>query len=235
MPIAIHRLNLASVKLQGKYNPPTFVDGRINVYAYLLIASGAHTNRPADVILIDSGIGSDSAYIDETFAPTRHCIVDAIARFGVAPADVDILINSHLHFDHCGNNKLFSNADIFVQEEELHTARTTRHTIRQWFDYAGARLVAVSGDTDICPGVTLLSSPGHTPGHQSVLVQNAGERALVAAQAAFTAAEFDRGGDPDTQAHDGLRAQYLVSIARLKALRANAIYFSHDATVATSR
>jgi N-acyl homoserine lactone hydrolase len=140
---------------------------------------------------------------------------------------VNLLVNSHLHFDHCGNNRLFPGAEIFVQADELSVARTTRYTVAEWFDYEGARLNAVSGDMEIGEGITLLSSPGHTPGHQSVLIETASGNILVAAQAAFTADEYQRGGDV-AQAHEGLAAEYLRSISELKAVAADRVYFSHD-------
>lgn len=221
MTSSIHRLRLASVKLQGKFNPPTYLDTRIDVYAYLVKSN-------ADVLLIDTGIGEGNEYIERTFAPRRSSISRELARHGVEPEDVRWVVNSHLHFDHCGNNRQFPNAEIFVQEQELETARTTLHTVRDWFDYEEARLVSVSGDLEITSGVTLVSSPGHTPGHQSVLVETDDGNVLVAAQAAFTAAEFLRGGDPVEQAHEGFAEQYLLSISRLKSVVAKEVYFSHD-------
>jgi N-acyl homoserine lactone hydrolase len=221
MTSLVHRLRLASVKLQGKFNPPTYLDTRIDVYAYLVITE-------TSVVLIDTGVGEGNEYIERTFAPRKSSISSELARYGVEPADVKLIVNSHLHFDHCGNNKLFTNAEIFVQERELETARTTLHTVRDWFDYEEARLVPVSGDLEITSGVTLVSSPGHTPGHQSVLVETDDGNVLVAAQAAFTAAEFLRGGDAVEQAHEGFAEQYLLSISRLKSIVAKEVYFSHD-------
>jgi N-acyl homoserine lactone hydrolase len=93
--------------------------------------------------------------------------------------------------------------------------------------------VPVSGDLEILEGVTLIATPGHTPGHQSVLVENNGERVLIAAQTAFSADEFLRGGDPDTQAHEGYAETYQQSIVQLKALEASTLYFSHDDSVQT--
>ena len=161
-------------------------------------------------------------------------MVDELARFGIESADVDIVVNSHLHFDHCGNNRLFSNAEFFVQEAELETARRGGYTVRPWFDFDGARITPVQGDVVIIPGVSAVSTPGHTPGHQSLVVEMEGARVVIAAQAAFTADEYRRDGDPDVQAHDGLQRQYVESIARLKLLAADRVYFSHDATVVTA-
>ncbi len=213
---------MARVNLSGQFNPPNYVDSRIDVYAYLVTCE-------SDVLLIDTGVGEGSSYVERVFQPERTPMAEALARFGLKPADVTLLVNSHLHFDHCGNNRLFPGAEIFIQSEELAAARAARYTVREWFDYEGVRLSSVSGDREIRPEITLISTPGHTPGHQSVLVDAIGGNVLVAAQAAFTLDEYQRGGDPAVQAHDGLEREYLESIARLKSLDAQDVYFSHDA------
>ena len=226
MSASVHRLHLASVNLLGQFNPPTYLDTRIDVYAYLVITG-------SDVLLIDTGVGEGNAYIERIVEPRRTPIAEELARFGLETADVTLLVNSHLHFDHCGNNQLFSNAEIFVQSSELSIAHTPRYTVTEWFDYGGVRLNPVSGDMDIIAGIRLLSSPGHTPGHQSVLIETDNGNVIVAAQAAFTADEYQRGGDPDEQAHEGLEDLYLQSIARLKSVEAQEVYFSHDVTPVT--
>jgi glyoxylase-like metal-dependent hydrolase (beta-lactamase superfamily II) len=211
---------MARVNLAGQFNPPSYLDGRIDVYAYLVVTE-------TDVLLIDTGVGEGNEYIERTFEPRRTPIAEELARFGVETADVNLLVNSHLHFDHCGNNRLFPGAEIFVQADELSAARTTRYTVTEWFDYEGARISPVSGDMEIREGIKLLSSPGHTPGHQSVLIETVSSNILIAAQAAFTADEYQRGGDA-AQAHEGLEAQYLRSISKLKSVAADGVYFSHD-------
>ncbi len=221
MQACVHRLVLANVTLQGRYNPPSYQQSRIDVFAYLVITQ-------SQVILIDSGVGSNNTYIDHTFEPQRSTVQQQLARFNLHPRDVTMLVNSHLHFDHCGNNASFTNAEIYIQEKELEIARTTKYTPREWFDYPEARINCISGDVEITPGVRLLSTPGHTPGHQSVLVETDQSRILIAAQAAFTAQEFQRGGDPAEQAHARFEAQYQTSISRLKSLKADEVYFSHD-------
>jgi glyoxylase-like metal-dependent hydrolase (beta-lactamase superfamily II) len=223
---SVNRIHMGSVKLAGRYNPPTFADTRIDVYGYLVITDAS------DVVLIDTGVGEGNAYVEATFAPNRMSIDDELARFGVAVADVGFVVNSHLHFDHCGNNARFAGARTFIQKAELEVARdrSTRHTVNDWFDYPGARITAVEGDSEVVPGVRLLATPGHTPGHQSVLVTDSSGRTLVAAQAAFTADEFRRGGDPREQAHAGLTDRYRESIVRLKALGVSSLRFSHDLT-----
>jgi len=212
---------MAQVNLRGSFNPPTYLDTRIDVYAYLVVTGSG-------IILIDTGVGEDNAYIEHTFEPHRSSLKDALARFELSTTDIAIVVNSHLHFDHCGNNRLFPNAEFFMQKEELEIARTSAYTVRDWFDYDDARIIPVSGDLKIAPGISLISSPGHTPGHQSVLIESGNSAVLVAAQASFTADEFRRGGDPAEQAHEGFEQQYRQSIVRLKSVGAEAVYFSHD-------
>jgi len=221
---SIHRLHLASVNLRGQYNPPTFLDTRIDVFAYLIKTDTA-------ALLVDTGVGEGNGYIEDTFQPRRASIAEELMRYGVKLTDVSVIVNSHLHFDHCGNNALFPQARFYVQERELEIARTSVYTVREWFDFERARIVPVAGDLEICAGIRLLSSPGHTPGHHSVLVGDEHAGSLVAAQAAFTGDEFLRGGDPVVQAHEGLGGQYLESIARLRAVAAQEVYFSHDPSV----
>ena len=73
----------------------------------------------------------------------------------------------------------------------------------------------------------VIASPGHTPGHQSVLIEDASRPTLVAAQAAYSAAEYRAGGDTG-QAFDGMEAAYAATIARLKSFGARRVFFSHD-------
>lgn len=215
--VVVDRLRLARVN---------YLSGRIDVYAYLV-----RTGR--QWILVDTGVGEGNPYVDRHFEPERFPLSEALDRHGLAPAEVTAVVNSHLHFDHCGNNRLFPRATVYVQADELDAARAPRYTVREWFKHPEARLTPVDGDRVIAPGVSLIATPGHTPGHQSVLVDTAaGERILVAAQAAWTAAEYLSGGDPDAQAHDGLGDVYLRSLRRLKVLGASRVLFSHDSAEA---
>ena len=169
MATSVHRLHFASVWVD---------ESRIEVYGYLIL-TGAHA------VLVDSGVGEDSPLVERLFRPRRQSLVELLDGRGVKPKDVTTIINSHLHYDHCGNNRLFPQAEILVQNRELQAARQPNYGIRDWFDYDGARLKAVSGDAEVRPGIRLIASHGHTPGHQSVLVEDADQPLLIAAQAAF--------------------------------------------------
>jgi len=217
----VHPLLLAEVNLSGQYNPPSYADARIPVYGFLILSDEG-------AVLVDTGVGEGNDYIERRFEPMRWNLTEALCQHGVSPGDVTMLINSHLHFDHCGNNCLFANVPVYVQAEELVAAKAPNYTVAEWFNHEGAELHAVEGDMALTSGIRLIPSPGHTPGHQSVLVDTGDGPVLIAAQAAFTAEEFRRGGDPDAQAHEGLQSAYVDSMIRLKQLDARRIMFSHD-------
>ena len=211
MNAAVHRLHFATVRAEGR---------QVEVYGYLVVTGG-------HAVLVDTGVGDGSALVETRFRPRRRAISELLSEHGVRPADISIVINSHLHYDHCGNNRLFPNAAIVVQSRELQAARRPGYTVAAWFDYEGARITDVSGDAEILPGVRVMASYGHTPGHQSVLIDDASGPALIAAQAAYTAAEYETGGDTG-QAFEGLERTYIKTIARLKSLGAGRVCFSHD-------
>ncbi len=212
---------MASVNILSRFQTrERSLENRVDVYAYLVIGG-------SEVLLIDTGVGQGNSHIERRFEPRRTPIEEELARFGLETTDVNLVVNSHLHFDHCGNNRLFKDAEIFVQASELSIARSTGYTVTEWFDYGGARLNTVSGDMEISAGIRLIPTPGHTPGHQSVLVETASGDILIAAQAAYTADEFLRGGDVN-QAHEGLEEKYLQSNLQLKSIAAEVVYFSHD-------
>ena len=86
-------------------------------------------------------------------------------------AGVDIVINTHLHFDHCGGNHLFPGRPIYVQRQELEDARTEDdYTIREWVDAPGVSYEPVDGELELLPGLRLVPAPGHSRGLQVVVV-----------------------------------------------------------------
>ena len=107
--------------------------------------------------------------------------VQALKNAGVDPSEVEILVATHLHWDHCGNFSLFPNADIYLQRKELAFAVAPLDIFLGVYDTAisgmnpkwsgsAARFRMVDGDFDLAPGLRLLSLPGHTPGLQGVLI-----------------------------------------------------------------
>src|SRR3989304_3724796 len=95
------------------------------------------------------------------------------ARVGLEPDDVDLVVLSHLHYDHAGGAQLFPKSELVVQKDEYAYAHYPASFFesfyyRQNFDLPGYRWRLLDGDTELAPGVSALRSDGHTPGHQSL-------------------------------------------------------------------
>ena len=104
------------------------------------------------------------------------------------------MINTHLHFDHCGGNRLFPGIPIHVQARELAAARTEPdYTVPEWVDFDGARYVEHDGEAEVLPGIRLLPAPGHTEGHQVVLVDTDDGLVVLGGDVAYTFGELAKG------------------------------------------
>jgi N-acyl homoserine lactone hydrolase len=116
--------------------------------------------------------------------------LEALKRAGVDPDEVKIVINTHLHWDHCSNNKEFPNAKFLIQRDELHYAVYPLEWNRVAFEMIPGlepawysvwhRIEAVDGEVPVALGVSTVPLPGHTPGSQGVLVETDGGRYLIA-------------------------------------------------------
>src|SRR5467141_948790 len=127
--------------------------------------------HPDGIVLVDTGIGEGNAWVDENYRPRVRDVREALSAAKLDPDAVRAIVNSHLHFDHCGQNRAFPGVPIHVQQAELDLALREGHTVVEWVDFPDARYEAVEGDREIVEGVSVLATPGHTPGHQSVTVR----------------------------------------------------------------
>ncbi|MDX2182471.1 MAG: MBL fold metallo-hydrolase [Gemmatimonadaceae bacterium] len=150
------------------------------------------------LVLLDTGAGNkepekfyDIYGIENARRDGSTALEDGIRQAGHDPADVQWVINTHLHFDHAGGNTVrdgdtvrptFPNATYVVQlGEYLYATHTNERTAASYFApnfvplFEDERLDLVTGKTMILPGVTVLPTPGHVPHHQSVLLQSGGE------------------------------------------------------------
>lgn len=187
------------------------------------------------VILVDTGIGEPGDLLGDWRIVNRS-IADALAEIDLSPIDVSLVINTHLHFDHCGQNAVFSHAPFYVQRAELERARREDSVVAEWFDFADARFELLDGDTEVVSGVRVVATPGHTIGHQSVVVDVDGDEEIMIGDAAYTSAVFANpasGIDVPGQAAD--EEAWQKSLERLHGLRAARVNFCHDVAVADGR
>jgi N-acyl homoserine lactone hydrolase len=112
-------------------------------------------------------------------------------------AGIDIVVNTHLHADHCGGNHLFAGKPIYVQRRELDDARSKDdYTIREWVEAPGVRYVPVDGEHELLPGLRLVPAPGHTRGMQAVVIETGGRPVVVGGDVAVWFGELD---EPHTE------------------------------------
>jgi N-acyl homoserine lactone hydrolase len=166
---------------------------RMPVYVHVI-------DHPDGRVLVDTGLTElhpAVADMDPRLTP-----LSAQADFDVA--GIDVVVNTHLHFDHCGGNHLFAGRPIYVQRRELDDARRQDdYTIREWVDAPGVQYVPVDGELEVVPGVRLLPAPGHTPGSQVVVVETGGPPVVIAGDTAVFFAELD---EPRTEGQRLVRA-----------------------------
>jgi N-acyl homoserine lactone hydrolase len=118
-------------------------------------------------------------------------------------AGIDIVVNTHLHFDHCGGNHLFAGKPIYVQRRELEDARSEDdYTIREWVDAPGVQYVPVDGELELLPGLRLVPTPGHTRGSQVVVVETGGRPVVIVGDTAVSFGDLD---DPSTEGQRRVR------------------------------
>lgn len=212
---------------------------------------------PNALVLLDSGIGNkesekfrDIYGVDNGGDPTR--LEDGIRASGFQPGDVDIVVNTHLHFDHAGGNTVllpdgttvpaFPTARYVIQKGELEFAASPNERVRASYmaKNFGPLLEAglvdlIEGLTPLVEGVELLPTPGHTPHHQSVVLRSQGETAVFLADLCPTAAHLPL---PWIMGYD---VEPLVTLETKKALWERArqeewlLIFQHDARVPWGR
>jgi N-acyl homoserine lactone hydrolase len=150
---------------------------KLPVPAMLLEVDGKH-------ILVDTGlpdfcVDNPRALADEgepdppEMVPDmgqHQTILGQLALLGLTPGDLHQVVNSHLHFDHCGGNQHLTASPILVDGRDLERARAGIG-VGPVFEGPGVTFQTFEGDYELAPGVQLLATPGHTPGHHSLLVR----------------------------------------------------------------
>lgn len=179
-------------------------DERMPIYVHLI-------DHPDGLLLVDTGL-----------TRTHPAVADMDPR--LTPLDVQGLdldgvtavINTHLHFDHCGGNHLFAGRPVYVQREELQDARTEEdYAIRDWVDADGIDYVPLDGEHELLPGIRVLPAPGHTRGSQIVVIETADRPVVIAGDTAVAFGQLD---DPET---DGQRL--------IRSLAPRDVWLSHSA------
>jgi N-acyl homoserine lactone hydrolase len=135
-------------------------------------------------ILVDTGIsGLDvKRYLFGNLYEDYQSMEEALVKRGSDPSRIKIIIQTHLHYDHCGNNKLFPEAKVIIQAKELAFARNPHPVFRGSYNpsfFESSDFEIIEGEKEIVPGVSVIPVPGHTPGVQAVLVDLEDKKAAL--------------------------------------------------------
>jgi N-acyl homoserine lactone hydrolase len=173
---ALHALQNGFLGIQRSalfYGEYSEAKTRIPVTCYVVRTSDA-------VVLFDTGISPRAVPgLLRSDALARFTDADLLVHrldgLGLRPHDIDLVVISHLHYDHAGGAELFATSELIVQRDEYAAAHHpapfyASFYYRKNFDLPGYRWRLLDGDAELVPGVTVLRSDGHTPGHQSLLV-----------------------------------------------------------------
>jgi N-acyl homoserine lactone hydrolase len=192
---------------------------------------GFVVTHPGGAVLVDTGVGGPGEVLSDWRVVNRS-VADALADLDMSPADIGLVINTHLHFDHCGQNAVFRHAACYVQRTELDRAQREDPQLSDWFGWMDARWELLEGDTEVLPGLSVITTPGHTSGHQCVVVSTAGGTDVLIGDAAYTPRMYGlRAGDrlPPGQAADPVA--WRQSVQRVKDTGPARVHFCHHTDV----
>ncbi|MFT0846799.1 MBL fold metallo-hydrolase [Actinomycetaceae bacterium L2_0104] len=188
--IAITPIHVGDLHVDGEEMP---------IYVHLI-------DHPRALVLVDTGLTQlhpAVADLDPHIRPLNE-------QQGFDLDGVAIVVNTHLHFDHCGGNHLFAGKPIYVQRQELEDARSKNdYTIDEWVDPPGVSYVPVDGELELLPRIRLLPAPGHTRGSQIVVVEQGEHPIIIAGDASVWHGELD---DPRTEGQRRIRSLSPASV-----------------------
>jgi N-acyl homoserine lactone hydrolase len=217
MALEIKRLHLASLRgLDGRDWP---------VHGFVI-------SHPGGAALVDTGVGGPQQVLNDWRVVNRTA-ADALSDLGMTPADISLVINTHLHFDHCGQNAVFRHAPIYVQRRELARAERESPELCQWFGFMDARFELLDGDAEVLPGVAVIATPGHTEGHQCVVVDTGENGAdLLIGDAAYTPRQYTGPeGQKLVAGQAADRAAWWDSLQRIRGMAPARVHFCHHTDI----
>ena len=185
------------------------------------------------LLIFDTGMGDAGPETEAHYRPVRVPLAQAVRQAGAELDDVTLVVNCHLHFDHCGGNPLLAGRPVLAQRIEHDAVRTADYTVPELVDHPGARYELLDGEAEPVPGILVLPTPGHTAGHQSIAVRCSDGTVVLAGQshdqasdftADLLAAQCDGEFDPD----GGPLPQAPSWMSRILELDPRRVVFAHD-------
>jgi N-acyl homoserine lactone hydrolase len=240
--LTLTRLDCGSVQVNDLN---AFSDTLAYTGQHRTLASSCYLIRHGDTLMIwDTGLpaalkGAKLSNDGDMSATVAKTLDEQLAALGIKPADIDYVGISHFHFDHIGQVGLFTNAILLIGADDWSVLttkpvdpRVNPAPFEHWIT-GGGKLDSVSGDKDVFGdgSIILINTPGHTPGHHSLLVnlKKKGPVLLTGDLAHFTE-NYNSNGVPGFNTN---RADTLASLDRFKKMAANlkaTVIIQHEST-----
>ncbi len=186
---------------------PPDADNRLPMTHHNLLVQAHGRN-----IIIDTGYGDKLSDKQRTYMQMDRSgggLIGGLARLGLTPEDINLVIDTHLHGDHCGGNTqldddgrvvpVFPNAEYVVQRREYQDASQPNERTRATYLapnfqplIESGQMRLLDGETEFAPGICGVLTPGHTPGHMSVRLESGGQQAAFVCDLASYAVHFER-------------------------------------------
>jgi N-acyl homoserine lactone hydrolase len=191
------------------------------------------------VILFDTGVSPRAVpglMRNDSYArfTDEDLLVHRLDALGLDPAQVDMVVLSHLHYDHAGGAGLFPSSELIVQKDEYAYAHYPASFFesfyyRKNFELRGAKWRLLDGDTELVPGVSVLRTDGHTPGHQSLLVELPQTGAVIlSGDACYWQESIDKERPPGVVWNPTLALHSIKKLKTIARLVGGRIFPSHD-------
>jgi glyoxylase-like metal-dependent hydrolase (beta-lactamase superfamily II) len=197
---------------------------KVVVRAYLI-------DHPDGPVLLDTGIAEGHEETEQIYRPVRRSLDAGLGSAGFSVDDVRAVVNCHFHIDHCGNNPRFAGTPIFAQQTEFDAAHAEEdYPIPGLYDFDDARYELHGGEADVADGIRIVPTPGHTAGHQSLVVETRQGRVVLAGQAVNGATDFARAHFAQGLRDEGSDEEITVPtwIERVRELDPVEVLFAHD-------
>jgi glyoxylase-like metal-dependent hydrolase (beta-lactamase superfamily II) len=161
------------------------------------------------LILVETGVGDKASGWRRQSSPSeRGTLMTELNALGIRPEEIDVVLNTHLHADHCGWNTryvdgdlvpTFPNAEYMIVREEWEAAIAPNERTRATYIEENllpvrdrGRLTLVEGDTRVTDEVTIVPAPGHSAGHCAIVLASAGEKGIYVGDLAQMSVQLER-------------------------------------------
>jgi glyoxylase-like metal-dependent hydrolase (beta-lactamase superfamily II) len=218
---------------------------RLNLGYVLKPAEATGTGRPQVVpilayfiahpdggILFDAGVAPLDEETEARYRPQRVPLFEALEAVGRQLSDVRVVVPCHLHFDHVGDMNQLLGRPVVVQRAELEAAKAPGYTVPGLAEDDAIAWEAIDGEEELMEDIRILPTPGHTEGHQSLVIRAEEGTLVLAGQAVETASDYSAAylnhAVSTSDEGDGLDLPYPAWLPHLQEFGPIVVLFAHD-------